>query len=194
VRRRHPRLRLFLHEEQTARVLTGLAEAQLDLGLLALPVEDPALECFALGREPFLLAVPPGHRLAKRAGRRVGAEELRDETVLLLEDGHCLRDQALSVCRERGAHEAEGVRAGGLSTLTQMVEGGLGVTLLPASAAAVEGRGGIGLLRFRTPEPSRELGLVWRKASSRGAEFRTLGELLLGAVGRGPGAVLHPAP
>ena len=194
VRQRHPRLQLFLHEEQTARVLAALSEGPLDLGLLALPVEDPGFESFALGREPFLLAVPPGHRLAQRPGRRVGAEDLAGETVLLLEDGHCLRDQALSVCRERGAREAEGVRAGGLSTLAQMVEGGLGVTLLPASAAAVEARGGLGLLRFRAPEPCRTLGLLWRKASPRGDEFRSLGELLRRSVGRGPGAMLHPAP
>lgn len=194
VRRRHPRLRLFLHEEQTARVLADLSEGRLDLGLLALPVDEPGFESFEIGREPFLLAAPPGHRLAQRAGRRVGPEDLAGETVLLLEDGHCLREQALSVCRERGAREAEGVRAGGLSTLVQMVEGGLGVTLLPASAAGVEGRGGLALLRFRAPEPSRTLGLVWRKASPRGDEFRSLGELLRRSVGRGPGAMLQPPP
>jgi LysR family hydrogen peroxide-inducible transcriptional activator len=193
VRRRYPRLQLFLHEEQTARVLEGLAGGRLDLGLLALPAEAPGLESLPVGREPFLLAVPPAHRLARRP-RRVGEEELRDETVLLLEDGHCLRDQALSVCREAGAREAEGVRASSLSTLAQMVEGGLGVTLIPASAAAVEGRGGLALLRFRDPEPSRELGLVWRRESARGAEFERLAELLRHALGRGPGAVLHPSP
>jgi LysR family hydrogen peroxide-inducible transcriptional activator len=193
VRRRHPRLRLFLHEEQTARVLAGLAEGRLDLGLLALPIEEPGLETFSVGREPFLLAVPAGHPLAKRR-TRVGEAEIRGESVLLLEDGHCLRDQALSVCHQAGARETEGVRASSLSTLVQMVEGGLGVTLLPASAAAVEGRGELALLRFRAPEPSRELGLVWRRSSSRGDEFRLLGELLRRRLGRGAGAVLQTAP
>jgi LysR family transcriptional regulator, hydrogen peroxide-inducible genes activator len=193
VRRRHPRLRLFLHEEQTAGVLAGLAEGRLDLGLLALPIAAPALESFSVGREPFLLAVPSSHPLAKRRAR-VGEAEIRGESVLLLEDGHCLRDQALSICHEAGAREAEGVRASSLSTLVQMVEGGLGVTLLPASAAAVEGRGDLALLRFRAPEPSRELGLVWRRSSARGDEFRLLGELLRRRLGRGAGAVLHTAP
>jgi LysR family hydrogen peroxide-inducible transcriptional activator len=181
VRRRYPRLRLFLHEEQTARVLAGLAEGRLDVGLLALPPEAPGLASCSLGREPFLLAVPPRHPLA-RARRRVGEEALRGEPVLLLEDGHCLRDQALAVCRDAGARESEGVRASSLSTLAQMVAGGLGVTLLPASAASVEGRSGIGLLRFHAPEPSRELGLVWRKASPRGDEFSALADVLRAAL------------
>jgi LysR family hydrogen peroxide-inducible transcriptional activator len=181
VRRQYPRLRLFLHEEQTARVLAALADGRLDVGLIALPPEVPGLESCSLGREPFLLAVPPGHPLA-RSKRRVGEEALRGEPVLLLEDGHCLRDQALAVCRDAGARESEGVRAASLSTLAQMVAGGIGVTLLPASAAAVEGRSGLALLRFHAPEPSRELGLVWRKASPRGAEFRALAEVLQGAL------------
>jgi len=181
VRRRHPRLRLFLHEEQTARVLAGLAEGRLDVGLLALPPEAPGLDACSLGREPFLLAVPPRHPLA-RERRRVSEEVLRDEPVLLLEDGHCLREQALAVCRQAGARESEGVRASSLSTLAQMVAGGLGVTLLPASAAAVEGRSGLALLRFRAPEPSRELGLVWRRATPRGDEFRALAEPLREAL------------
>jgi len=181
VRRRYPRLRLFLHEEQTARVLAGLTEGRLDVALVALPPDAPGLESCSLGREAFLLAVPPGHPLA-RTRRRVGEEALAGQPVLLLEDGHCLRDQALAVCRHAGARESEGVRASSLSTLAQMVAGGLGVTLLPASAAAVEGRSGLALLRFRDPEPSRELGLVWRKASPRGDEFRSLAEVLRAAL------------
>ena len=114
--------------------------------------------------------------------------------MLLLEDGHCLRDQALSVCRERGAREAEGVRAGGLSTLAQMVEGGLGVTLLPASAAASKAAAASACSASARPSRAAPWACVWRKASPRGDEFRSLGELLRRSVGRGPGAMLHPAP
>jgi LysR family hydrogen peroxide-inducible transcriptional activator len=184
VRRRWPRLRVFLHEEQTARVLSGLVEGRLDLGLLALPVDAPGLVSLALGREAFLLAVPRHHPLARRAAKRVELGALTGEPVLLLEDGHCLRDQALEVCRHAGAREAEAVRGASLATLAQMVAGGLGVTLLPACAAAVEGRGDLALLRFRAPEPSRELGLVWRKASPRAEEFGVLGEVLGAGLAR----------
>jgi len=106
---------------------------------------------------------------------------LAGEALLLLEDGHCLRDQALAVCEQAGARESEGVRAASLSTLVQMVAGGLGVTLLPSSALATEARGrSVAVRPFRAPAPSREIGLAWRRSSPRGEEFRALGALLRG--------------
>jgi len=179
VREAHPHLQLFLHEDQTARSVARLREGSLDLLLLALPIGGGDLEELALFDEPFLLAAPAGHALG-RGRRRVTESDLEGCAVLLLEDGHCLRDQALSVCRLAGARESELVRASSLGTLVQMVANGLGVTLLPATAAPVEvhDEDGIVLRRFRAPEPTRHIGLVWRRGSARGGEFRSLGELL----------------
>jgi LysR family hydrogen peroxide-inducible transcriptional activator len=182
VRRAHRSLELYLHEDQTARLVRRLREGELDLLLLALPVEGPDLESLLLFEEPFVLAAPRGHPLARPRRRPVAESELAGEVVLLLEDGHCLRDQALSVCRHAGAREAEQVRASSLNTLVQMVANGLGLTLLPAASVGVETRGQRDLVvqAFAPPPPSRRIGLVWRRASPRGAEFRQLGELLRG--------------
>jgi LysR family hydrogen peroxide-inducible transcriptional activator len=188
VRAAHPELRVFLHEDQTARIVERLRQGELDLLLLALPIDGADLEALPLLDEPFWLAVPEGHRLARGGRRRVAEAELEDEVVLLLEDGHCLRDQALSVCRFAGARESSEVRASSLATLIQMVASGLGVTLLPESAAATEVRpsDGIVLRRFRDPEPTRTIGLVWRKASDRGEAFTQLGAELRAASPLGP--------
>jgi LysR family hydrogen peroxide-inducible transcriptional activator len=180
VRRRHPRLALYLHEERTDDLVRGLREGRLDLLLLALPVAGPDLETLALFDEPFLLATPASHPLARARRARVGERDLEGEPVLLLEDGHCLREQALAVCQRAGAREAEQVRASSLGTLVQMVANGLGLTLLPESAVGVEARGRheLAVLPFRAPEPRRRIGLVWRRASARGEDYRSLAELL----------------
>jgi LysR family hydrogen peroxide-inducible transcriptional activator len=180
VRRRHPRLALYLHEEKTDDLVRGLREGRLDALLLALPVPGDDLECLTLFEEPFLLAAPASHPLARRRPRRVGEADLAGETVLLLEDGHCLREQALAVCTRAGAREAEQVRASSLGTLVQMVANGLGVTLLPESALAVEvrGRRELAVLPFQPPAPHRRIGLVWRRASARADDYRRLGALL----------------
>jgi LysR family hydrogen peroxide-inducible transcriptional activator len=180
VRAAWPRLRLFLHEDRTARLVAALAEGRLDLLLLALPVGRADVESFPIFDEPFLLAAPRGHALARGRGP-VRESALAGEPVLLLEDGHCLRDQALAVCQQAGAREATDVRAASLGTLVQMVAGGLGVTLLPASAVAAEVRGRSVVVRpFRAPAPRRRIGLAWRKSSPRAAEFRELGAFLQG--------------
>ena len=112
--------------------------------------------------------------------KQLRESDLADEQVLLLEDGHCLRDQALSVCQLAGAREAEHVRGTSLNTLVQMVGNRLGITLLPVSAvdAEVRGQEDIAIRPFKPPPPSREIGLVWRRASARGDEFQLLGKLL----------------
>jgi LysR family hydrogen peroxide-inducible transcriptional activator len=182
VRRKHPRLQLFLHEDQTARLVQQLLAGELELLLLALPVEGAGIDALPLFDEPFLLAVPAGHRLARERERPVREAELAREPVLLLEDGHCLRDQALAVCRHAGAREAEQVRAASLTTLVQMVANGLGVTLIPESAVPVETRGArdLAVLSFRAPAPGRRIGLAWRRGSPRSAEFHLLGALMPG--------------
>ncbi len=180
VRARHPKLRLALREDQTARILVDLDTGRLDACLLAVPVPGDVATA-TLFREEFLLCAPLGHRLLDKKRLREG--DLEDETVLLLEDGHCLRDQALSVCQVAGAREATELRATSLPTLVQMVASGLGVTLLPETAANVlvgGARAGVGLARFTGPgeAPGRAIGLVWRMSSARGREFRALGELI----------------
>jgi len=183
VRSAYPELQVFLHEDRTARIVERLRAGELDLLLLALPVEGGDLEALPLLDEPFLLALPQRHRLARRGRRRVAESELEGEVVLLLDDGHCLRDQALSICQMAGARESLEVRASSLTTLVQMVASGLGITLLPESAVAseVHPRDGIALRRMRKPEPTRTIGLLWRKASPRAEGFASLAEHLRAA-------------
>lgn len=184
VRLSFPRLRLLLREDQTARLLTQLDEGKLDAAVLALPVPGD-LAAAHLYHEDFALAVPRGHRLAKRTA--VPASELDEEPVLLLDDGHCLRDQALAVCESAGAREQPELRATSLVTLIQMVASGLGVTLVPAMAAsALAPPGGdVVVVRFAAPAPGRDVGLCWRMSSARGRELGVLAGRLREAV---PGA------
>lgn len=179
VRRAHPELALSLHEDKTDRILEQLEDGRLDLLLLALPVPGDHLECELLFEEPFVLAAPVGHRLLRRRAP-AATEDLRDEAVLLLDDGHCLREQALAVCELAGAREARELRATSLVTLVQMVANGLGVTLIPATAveALVGRQTEVAVRPFRRPAPSRKLGLVWRRTSARADEFRVLAGLL----------------
>jgi LysR family transcriptional regulator, hydrogen peroxide-inducible genes activator len=181
VRKEYPKLRLVLREEQTDRLVAALRDGKLDAILVALPLAEVDLEAQPLFREPFLVAMPAGHRLARRGAHGTLREaDLAGEDVLLLEDGHCLRAQALQVCQRAGAREPGRLHATSLGTLVQMVANGLGITLVPASAAAVEIRpdAGLALKAFAPPAPAREIGLAWRKASARGAEFRLLGDAL----------------
>lgn len=178
VRSRFPRLELILREDQTARLITQLASGQLDVAMVALPVPGD-FTTTAFAREAFVVAAPRGSALAKKRGR-IHDRDLDNEKVLLLEDGHCLRDQALAVCERGGAVESLEVRGTSLPTLVQMVAGGLGITLLPEAAAAalVQSRGPIELASFAAPIPGRTLGLAWRTSSARLPEFRTLAEAL----------------
>ncbi len=178
VRKQFPKLELVLREDQTARLLAQLDAGQLDAALLAIPVPGD-VTTFAVAHEDFLLAAPRGSRLTRKRGK-LGERDLEDQTVLLLEDGHCLRDQALAVCARGGAIESMQVRATSLPTLIQMVAGGMGVTLLPEAAGAVLAptRGPVELVPFAKPHPGRTLALAWRTSSARLREFRMLGELL----------------
>jgi LysR family transcriptional regulator, hydrogen peroxide-inducible genes activator len=177
VRARFAKLELILREEQTSRLLALLGTGQLDAALLAIPVPGD-VTATPIVREAFVLAAPRGAAIAKRRGKLKEAD-LEDEKVLLLEDGHCLRDQALAVCERGGAVESLEVRATSLPTLEQMVAGGLGVTLLPEAAAAalVHARGPVELVPFADP-PGRTLGLVWRTSSARLREFKMLADVM----------------
>ncbi|HLS84279.1 MAG TPA: DNA-binding transcriptional regulator OxyR [Arenimonas sp.] len=178
VRARFPRLELLLVEEKTETILHMLREGKLDAGILALPLHEDWLETEFLFEEPFMLAVPEGHPLT--AHRSLRMDELGQQHLLLLEEGHCLRDQALEVCSLAGAGEKEGFRATSLETLRQMVAAGVGVTLLPMLAVKppVPASENIRLLPFRNPAPSRKLALVWRRSSAMAEFLHTLAALI----------------
>ena len=174
VRSRHPELRLRLREAQTADLVAALERGELDVLLLALEAALGGLETLELFRDPFHVALPAGHRLARR--RRLREQDLADQPVPLLDDGHCLRAQALAVCREAGAEEQSDFRATSLGTLIEMVCGGAGVTLLPELALERETRrSGLAVVPFAKPAPHRTIGLAWRPSSGRAAEFALLG-------------------
>jgi LysR family hydrogen peroxide-inducible transcriptional activator len=167
IRKSLPRLELRLYEFQTSVMLEKLHAGAIDVGILALPVATEGLECRRLYDEPFTVAMPEHHRLAKRPSVRV--EDLKDESLLLLDDGHCLRDQALEVCSRVGVQEKQDFRATSLETLRQMVATGAGITLLPemASQGAYGKAQGVVVRPFAKPAPSRKIGAVWRKTSAR---------------------------
>lgn len=169
LRKSLPRLDLMLYEFQTAVMLEKLAAGDLDLGILALPVDLDGLEARALYDEPFVVAMPQGHVLAKQAQVRLA--DLAGETLLLLEDGHCLRDQALEVCSRLSVHERSDFRATSIETLRHMVASGSGITLLPelATRGAYAHTRGVVLKNFAKPAPARTVGAIWRKSSVRTA-------------------------
>jgi LysR family transcriptional regulator, hydrogen peroxide-inducible genes activator len=164
-----PRLELRLYEYQTTQMLEKLEAGEIDLGILALPAIAEGFETRELYTEPFVVAVPDQHRLSKRDSVKV--DDLNGETLLLLEDGHCLRDQALEVCSQAGLHEKQDFRATSLETLRQMVATGAGITLLPelASRGAYGNARGVAIRPFTRPAPIRRVGAVWRKTSARRA-------------------------
>ncbi len=182
-----PRLRLLLYEDKTDHLLAQLRQGILDGVILAVPVEDDGLDSEPLFREPFLLAAPSAQAPAR--GRRARTEQLRGAPVLLLEEGHCLRDQALDVCHTVGATEAREFRATSLETLRQMVASGAGVTLLPELAARVNDEipngADIRLRRFEDPQPHRDIALLWRRGSARTPALQALARCVrtLDAVG-----------
>mgnify|MGYP002622438759 CR=1 FL=1 len=180
VRTRFPRLELLLVEEKTESILRQLREGRLDAAILALPLHDDQLHIEPLFEEPFVLAVPDGHPLGSRDSLRLG--DLSMESLLLLEDGHCLRDQALDVCHLAGAGEKTGFRATSLETLRQMVAANVGMTLLPVLAVKppVPPQDSIQLLSFEGQPPSRRIAMVWRRSSAMGDFLAKLAEVLRG--------------
>jgi len=173
IRRQHPALTALWVEDKTEALVASLAEGKIDAALVALEAHLGALDHEVIARDPFVLATPVGHPLAQaRGAARLG--ELAGATVLLLDDGHCLRDQALSYCSRARAHEAD-FRATSLSTLAQMVSAGAGVTLLPRLALPTENRRGkLAVRRFADPAPHRTLALAWRKSSPLGPALRRM--------------------
>jgi LysR family transcriptional regulator, hydrogen peroxide-inducible genes activator len=178
MRKALPRLELRLYEYQTAAMLAKLHAGEIDVGILALPVEVDGLESRELYREAFMVALPEHHPLAAR--ERVRLADLKGEQLLLLEEGHCLRDQALEVCSRVGVTDQQDFRATSLETLRQMVATGAGVTLLPelAGRGAYRNARGVALRPFARPAPERHIGALWRKSSARRAAIDALCELI----------------
>jgi LysR family transcriptional regulator, hydrogen peroxide-inducible genes activator len=181
-----PELRLELRETRTDQLLEDIKSGALDAAMLALPVREPDIDTIALFEDLFLLAVPSGD--PRPATARVAAEDIDQSRLILLEDGHCLRDQALAFCATapRGRTSSAGGTAFGASSLTtvmQMVAKGYGVTLIPQIAADVERRDErVKFLRLQNPEPGRSIGLVFRRTSPRKADFAALGEVVKESV------------
>ncbi|OMC56217.1 LysR family transcriptional regulator [Mycobacterium sp. IS-836] len=175
---RLPALTLRVIEDQTERLLAALRDGALDAALIALPSDAAGVTEIAIYDEDFLLAVPPGHPLSGK--QRVPTGALAELPLLLLDEGHCLRDQALDVCQKAGVRaDLADTRAASLATAVQCVTGGLGVTLIPQSAAPVEAaRSQLGLAQFATPRPGRRIGLVFRSSSGRDESYRRLAGII----------------
>jgi LysR family transcriptional regulator, hydrogen peroxide-inducible genes activator len=171
---------LHVRETQTARLLHELAEGRIDTAIVALPVSEPAFTETPLFTEHFVL-VRPAEDDGKPAPR---PEALREMRLLLLEEGHCFRDQALSFCNMHAAAPREILEGSSLSTLVQMVSAGIGVTLIPEMAVPVETRSAaVSICRFRAPEPRRTIGMIWRRTSPLGAQLQDIAGLVRQAAG-----------
>ena len=182
-RARLPKVQLVFREEKTDIIVADLREGRLDAGLLALEADIGKWACSRILKDEFVVALPKEHPLAKK--KLIAPDDLDGEKVLLLEDGHCFRTQALSVCDRAGASESE-LRATSLSTLTQMVSVGMGITLLPNIAVPVENRGKqLEVRRFASARPHRTIALVWRPQSPFAETFRELAAAFAAAAKRG---------
>ena len=178
IRKALPRLELMLYEYQTRPMLEHLHNGDIDVDILALPVQAEGCVARPLYDEPFVLALPEGHALARR--KEVRAADLDGATLLLLEDGHCLRDQALAVCHDTRAHEKQDFRATSIETLRQMVAAGVGLTLLPllATRGAYGTASGLAIRPFARPAPVRHIGAVWRGSSARVPAIQAVTDLI----------------
>ena len=176
----HKSVRLELRETQTAPLVDELVAGELDCALLALPVEHADIETAELFRDRFLLAVPAGEPMPRRP---LTAEDVDRRRLILLEEGHCLRDQALAFCTSKQRDSASPLGSTSLATVMQMVANGYGVTLVPEIASQAEVRDRrVALKRFATPEPGRTIGLAWRKTSPRRRDFEALGQAVKQAL------------
>jgi len=177
----HPELDIQVRETLTPRLIRELAEGRLDTAIVALPVSEPSLAEIALFAENFLLVRP-----RKDEGTPVPSSEmLREMRLLLLEEGHCFRDQALSFCKTQSLQPREMLDANSLSTLVQMVSAGIGVTLIPEMAVPVETRSAsVSVARFKNPQPSRTIGMVWRKTSPLAKQLLQISEVVCLSAGK----------
>jgi LysR family transcriptional regulator, hydrogen peroxide-inducible genes activator len=173
ITRMHPELDIHVREALTSRLIQELVEGRLDAAIVALPVSEPSLVEVALFKEQFLLVRPYEDEGAPVPTSKM----LRSMRLLLLEEGHCFRDQALSFCKMQPSLPREALDASSLSTLVQMVSAGMGVTLIPEMAAAVETRSAsVSIARLKEPQPSRTIGMIWRKSNPLAGQLLQLSE------------------
>ncbi len=171
----HPEVEIYVREALTSKLIRELAEGRLDAAIVALPISEPSFAEVSLFAENFLLVRP-----REDAGRPVPSRKmLCDMRLLLLEEGHCFRDQALSFCNMKSSLPRDMLDASSLSTLVQMVSADMGVTLIPEMAMAVEtGSASVSVARFKNPQPSRTIGMIWRKTSPLARQLLQLSELV----------------
>jgi LysR family hydrogen peroxide-inducible transcriptional activator len=189
LQKRFPELRLELRETQTRQLVEDIKSGALDAAMLALPVGEPDIDAIVLFEDLFLLAVPSDD--PRQEATRVAAEDIDQSRLILLEDGHCLRDQALAFCATARNRTAGAGRtafgASSLTTVIQMVANGYGVTLIPQIAADVERRDDrVKFLRLQNPQPGRSIGLAFRRTSPRKADFAALGEVVTQSLDASP--------
>jgi LysR family hydrogen peroxide-inducible transcriptional activator len=179
--RLHPELDIRVRETMTPKLIQELAEGRLDTAILALPVSEPSLTEVALFEENFLLVRPGADEGTPVPSR----EMLREMRLLLLEEGHCFRDQALSFCNMQASPPREMLDANSLSTLVQMVSAGIGVTLIPEMAVPVETRSAtVSVARFANPQPTRTIGMVWRKTNPLARQLLQISEVVCLSAGK----------
>jgi LysR family hydrogen peroxide-inducible transcriptional activator len=184
---RYPDLSVELRETQTKVLIEELVSGDLDVVMLALPLADAEFETLPLFDDAFLLAIPASDPMPKSP--RVNPREIDQRRLILLEEGHCLRDQALAYCATARHEKPLSLGATSLATVMQMVAGGYGVTLVPEVAVDVEVRDErVKLLRFTAPEPGRTVGLAWRRTSPRKADFFALGQIAVEVLGVAKGS------
>ena len=177
LQQRYPELRLELRETQTKQLLSELERGSLDAVMVALPLANPDIETIPLFEDRFLLAVPANENLL--SSPRVTPEAIDPQRLILLEEGHCFRDQALSFCEIGSAHPREILDGSSLSTLVQMVGAGIGVTLIPEMAVAVETRSAaVSIAHFKPPRPSRTIGMIWRRSSPLAGQLGRIAEVV----------------
>ena len=183
LRAKYPQLDLHVRETHTQQLIAELIDGTLDLLLLALPVEHPEVETIKLIEDRFLLALPPDREVHGRI--RATADLIKNDRLLLLEEGHCLRDQAQAFCQLRKVDSIDTFGASSLSTIVQMVANGMGLTFLPGISVGLETmHSKIRVMRFTDPEPKRVLGLAWRTTSPRKGDFVEVGKLIVACVAR----------
>ena len=178
LRREHPQFTPFIREDQSQPLIDALHRGELDILLLALPFAAEGVDTMSLFSDRFLLAAPPTHPLAQRA--QLKTADLKGRDLLLLEDGHCLREHALEACKLRDSDVMLPYQATSLTTVVQMVASGIGVTLIPEMAARADLIPGneVALVPFAGGDVAREIGLMWRRKTPRHTEFRLLGDFI----------------
>jgi LysR family transcriptional regulator, hydrogen peroxide-inducible genes activator len=190
LRQQYPQADLYVRETHTQHLIAELIDGTLDMLLLALPVEHPDIETVKLLEDRFLLALPADRPMHGRI--RATPDLVKNDRVLLLEEGHCLRDQALAFCRLRKVDSIDTFGASSLSTIVQMVANGMGLTFLPEISIGFETmHSKIRIMRFREPEPKRTLGLAWRATSPRKRDFVEFGKLIVECVDQSRSQMPH---